>query len=563
MAFAQARKNPAKKKVFPRVPHRWIAKLYGTVSSTRIRVAFARSQQQPIHVAGPQPSQNMNIQSLLCILLLTPLFAEPVHPPITFTVCDQPLATKPLPAEAALRILAHDPHQTLEAHSPAPQQEWLSAPSQDHPFLRAAHLAFADHRPLAISPDMIWLLLTQSAAAEVIKQPGTYREFFANHQFGKRTLSIRRDNLIPGSPHNDWPSVFQEFESTILAHTSNSPAATFSHIFTSSTPAEISARSLTLLAAASPYYVFRVNTLCGIPRFELHGTTSDWRWIRDNVSQLRKLGLKRRTDALLPVLDEFINASNNKPNPAFWRSFYKYSSESGSSYISGWINLFFIEEHEKMLDEILKPGFQWSAAPVTRTKLGAQNLPLALRSRDEKPSGCQQIDFTWETPDGAQRPMLIRAGFLGIAQDPHTLTLTPAIGWQVWKTDISPEDRAAFHFLAAITHGNDNPFHGSFSLMRRNIIFDPKTKRITYAPGSNSDSFPHEFWIKVLPKMANLQSLDISIPLESTDNLEEQKAICTAALAAPSVKSIIASDDIPQECLKILQDRKDWKIDAN
>ncbi len=504
----------------------------------------------------------MKTKILLILPLLGSLFAEPVDKPIVFTVCDEPLATKLLPTVPAHQILAKPLTDILEAHSPAPDQDWLSTPSQHHPFLRAAHLAFADHRPLAISPDMVWLLLTQMAAAEVIKQPETYREFFANHEFGKRTLSVRRDDFVPGSSQNNWPSVFAEFETMIIANTPDSPVAKFSRPFSSSTPSQIATRRLTLLAAASPFYEFRVSTLCGIPRFELHGTPSDWQWIHDNVEHLRKLGLKRRIDALLPVLDEFINASNNKPDAAFWRSFYKFSAESGSSYISGWINLFFIEENEKMLDVVLKHDFQWSGAPLTRTTLGALNLPLALRSKDEKPSGCQQIDFTWDI-SGEQVPMVVRAGFLGISQDRKTLTLMPAIGWQVLKTDVSPEDRAAFQYLATMKTLTNNGFERSFSLINQNIVFDKKTHKITYAPGSRSNSLNHDFWIKVLPKMPDVHTLDISLLLENTDNLEQQKAVCTAVLAAPSVKSIMGSMSIPRECRKILEDRKDWKIDPD
>lgn len=504
----------------------------------------------------------MKTKILLILPLLSSLFAEPVHKPIVFTVCDEPLATKLLPTVPAHQILAKPLTDTLEAHSPAPDQDWLSTPSQHHPFLRAAHLAFADHRPLAISPDMVWLLLTQMAAAEVIKQPETYREFFANHEFGKRTLSVRRDDFVPGSSQNNWSSVFAEFETMIIANNPDSPAAKFSHPFSSSTPSQIATRRLTLLAAASPYYEFRIRSFCGIPRFELHGTPSDWQWIRDNAGHLRKLGLKRRIDALLPVLNEFINASNNNPDPAFWRSFYKFSSMSGSSYTSGWINLFFIEDNEELLDVVLKPDFKWSQASHKTSTRGAEDLPLALRSEDEKPTGCQQIDFTWDIR-GEQVPMVIRAGFLGISQDPKTLTLTPAIGWQVLKTDVSPEDRAAFQYLSAMKNIIANPFEQSFTQIKENIVFDQKTHKITYVPGSRSNSLNHEFWIKVLPKMPDVHALDISLLLENTDNLEQQKAVCTAVLAAPSVKFIIGSMEIPRECRKILEDRKDWKIDPD
>jgi len=221
-------------------------------------------------------------------------------------------------------------------------EEWVTeATSIKHPFLAAAHLSFAGHRPLALSPDMIWQLLIQQAAKEVNENPEKYRKLFATHERGKRTLSVRRDGFVLGKPDNDWLGVFADLEGQIVKNVPDSPARDFAHASSTSTLTDIAARQMLVLNAASKFYDYYVGTMCGIPQIELHGTVDDWRWLRTKTLDLKRFNMERRVKALKPVLDEFVAAAEGKANSAFWKSFYNYGFESGGSYVSGWINLVF------------------------------------------------------------------------------------------------------------------------------------------------------------------------------------------------------------------------------
>ena len=63
-----------------------------------------------------------------------------------------------------------------------------------HPFVGAVHQAYADHRPLVLSPDMFWLLVTQGLALHINNHPDDYRE-----QFGasaeKQIIKVQHDGL--------------------------------------------------------------------------------------------------------------------------------------------------------------------------------------------------------------------------------------------------------------------------------------------------------------------------------------------------------------------------------
>ncbi len=79
-----------------------------------------------------------------------------------------------------------------------------------HPVVAAAHHAFMDHRPLCLSPDMIWLMICQGVANHINVHAEELRPRIVSHQ-GKLTIKVRRDDFVKGSPENPWSEVFNEF----------------------------------------------------------------------------------------------------------------------------------------------------------------------------------------------------------------------------------------------------------------------------------------------------------------------------------------------------------------
>lgn len=480
--------------------------------------------------------------------------ADDVLPkPVVIEVCDASLPLLFLDSRPAAEILRLGAGDEVEAFSPVEGQEWI-APMESigHPFLVAAHRAFADHRPLALSPDMIWQLLVQMAAEEVHAAPDKYRRLFADHEQGSRTLEVRRDGFVLGSKQNDWSGVFSELEQRIVSKVPDSPAGDFAHAFSTSTATEIAARQVVLLKAASPYYNYQLSTMCGIPRIEIHGSVDDWRWIRERVAGLRPFNMERRVKAMMPVLDECVAAAEGKASPAFWKSYYKYASESGSSYVSGWINVFFVRENDKLLDIVLDPKFSWMAPAEQKSNYGAVNLPLAISTRYYKSQGVVDVEFVWQYLDQTI-PMRWRAGFMGVAQDRRSMTLKPVIAWQVLRAKLNSEERMAADHLGKLKDLD----RFAMRSIERGFALDEETGRIRVEKQGGGRPMDSHFWKKALPLMVRLERLDAGVFL---DNPEEDKAMCEAMLSAPSVKVVIVPQNFEPECLHILQQRKDWEI---
>ncbi len=509
------------------------------------------------YLSGMITSSYVNFVSglLFTVVLVSLSAAESKTKPVIFKVSDCELSDVPLktrPAKIALgEVLGGD----LEAFSPEADEDWIERKFElKHPFLLAAHLSFAEHRPLALSPDMIWQLLIMQASVEVNADPEKYRELFATHERGARTLSVRRDQFHLGDPSNDWPGVFAELEGQIIKNVPDSPARLFAHAFSTSSPTDIAARHVLLLNAASDFYSYYLGTFCGIPQIELHGTTDDWIWLRDKASELKHFNMERRIKALQPVLDEFILASQGKANPEFWKSFYKYGSESGGAHVSGWINLFFVTEADKKLDVVLEPDFLWTT-PVEKSKFGPTHLALALHTTHFDTTGLVEVEFVWNHL-GKTYPMLIRAGFMGVEQDPKSLTLKPSTAWQVIRVKLSLDERKAVDYLSELKH-----IHQAFNRsLYYDFVLDSESGNINLAIGEGNGILDSRFWRKAFPLMHRLKSINAPQIIGNNHNDEEKQATCEAMLSAKSVTVVYVSEDFDKECLKILQTRRDWEI---
>lgn len=478
---------------------------------------------------------------------------------MVIAMCDVALADTPLDVRPAVEFLRLGAGDEVEAFPQMDGQEWIEPMrSIGHPFLAAAHRAFADHRPLALSPDMIWQLLVQMAAEEVHAAPEKHRMLFTDHAHGSRTLEVSRDEFTLGGDHNDWPGVFSELEQSIVAKVPESPALDFTHAFSTTTATDLAARQVVLLKAASPYYNYQVGTLCGIPRIELHGTADDWRWIREKAAGLRQFNMERRVNALMPILDEFVAASEGKATPTFWKSYYKYDAESGSSYVSGWINVFFVQEDDKLLDVVLDPEFSWLAPPTQKTSHGALNLPLAISLRSYPSQGVVDVDFVWLYFEQTI-PMRWRAGFMGVAQDPESMTLKPVMAWQVLRVKLDSEERMAADYLSNLRHLD----RFTLRAIERGLALDPETGLIRDVRPGRGGPINVNFWIKALPMMSRLEAVNMRELLGFQDgDPDKRKAICEAMLSAASLKLMIVPKNLDEASLRILEDRTDWMIEV-
>jgi hypothetical protein len=78
-----------------------------------------------------------------------------------------------------------------------------------HSFFNGMYQAYADHRPIVLSPDMIWLLISQGFARHVNANPEKLRHHFVDYS-GKLSLIVVTDEIRLDNPESPWENIFPE-----------------------------------------------------------------------------------------------------------------------------------------------------------------------------------------------------------------------------------------------------------------------------------------------------------------------------------------------------------------
>jgi len=287
-----------------------------------------------------------------------------------------------------------------------------------HSFFNGMYQAYADHRPFVLSPDMIWLLISQGFARHVNANPEKLRHYFVGFS-GKLSLLVPNFEIELDNPNSNWENVLSDFTKQIAAYAGSKIVNLLLSDFTTTTLVEKVASEITIMEAMKPYFEFIVlRGACGIPEITLQGTPEDWQKILDKTKQLGKYDLTWWTKELEPILQKFVNASQGKIDKEFWRNMFKYHSQErygAPNIIDGWIVKFF-----------------------PYNKDGKRNNLRELEGRDGNlPAEIVKVDLNFfEEKTGITTPLELWAGFVGLEQNRENFALTPKIAWMIRKKDV-------------------------------------------------------------------------------------------------------------------------------
>ena len=282
-------------------------------------------------------------------------------------------------------------------------------------------LAWCQHRPVSLSPDVIWLLICQQFSHYVNKNPETMRKQLVSHE-GKEELVVKTNDLF--SEQADWVGLIDGFAAEIGKYTRDDLSSTLVADFTTTGIDERIASEVTLMDVTKPYFEYlAIYAVCGIPSITLTGTPEDWKKVLAKTRALGHIGLEWWTAELEPVLQEFVKASEGNPDYWFWKDIVKKSRPRtiqgptcGRRYrpltkFDGWFLKFF--------------PFDEKGRTPKRVTITHTMLPETVA-----------VPFVYQVvnPEGRvlnQTPLELVAGIVGVQQDPETLLMTPKIGWFV------------------------------------------------------------------------------------------------------------------------------------
>lgn len=295
-----------------------------------------------------------------------------------------------------------------------------------NPLVLAAQVAFAEHRPLVLCPDDIWLTVLGGVAAHLAQNAESLRARWVDSA-GCQKVEIRRDDLAPGSqPPGDWATVPAELCSAVLER-SGPLARSLRARFSTTCSASSVALDVALLDALQSYFSYSVASLCGIPTITLLGTPEDWGGMLECLSGLEGMGLDRWLGPLRKVMAQMLRAVNGHTDRDFWSSFYKPANMSGGERVTGWINVLFpylrdSNSREPRETQVYIPGNPHSDR--------ADQVDWNSPKLHEFPLGLGKAPFAWRLPDET-RALEMVAGHVGVGVDEGTGAVAPAFGWWI------------------------------------------------------------------------------------------------------------------------------------
>ena len=299
----------------------------------------------------------------------------------------------------------------------------LSYMGKDNFFKCMVH-AYADHRPLVLTPDMVWLIISQGFSRCVNTNSEKMRDKLVRHQGKMKILVNSNNNMLLPEPDADWSRLLNDFSDSIAKHTKGELADLMIANFTTTGITERIASQISLMDVVKEYFLYLNGSLaCGIPSITLKGTPEDWQKVLDKACALKEYDMEEWVSDLEPILKEFVEASKGNPNPLFWQSIVKkrrvdqmktdkrtcLPSSPNSTYLDGWFLKFFPNAFGETKDSVL-----WnSSMPEEMVRVSFQ-----------------QVLFDPVTHDVVKTvPMELWAGFVGVEEDTKTRALMPKIGW--------------------------------------------------------------------------------------------------------------------------------------
>lgn len=306
----------------------------------------------------------------------------------------------------------------LESHSLELGKVYLGCGS--HPLVETMDKAYANHYPLVISPDHLWILISTQLAKHIELNAEKLRHHFVNFD-GKKEIRVYENSFVKGQ-QNNWAHFFGELTKGVEGYIGPKKNLLVSN-FSTTTPLAKTISEITLLDSMKQYFTYVCMTMCGIPEITLTGTKEDWVDIKRRIQMLSEFDLEWWVDQVIPLIDHFISAFDDKVNRDFWSNIYKsVDIGSGSPTISGWFRNFFMYDGRNNMNT-----FQ-------------SNF---LDTSTQFPSSLSKAPFTWEYYDQVFE-MEFAGGFVGYSQN-DDLSIQCELAWGVYELDAYLDRKIEYH----------------------------------------------------------------------------------------------------------------------
>lgn len=287
-----------------------------------------------------------------------------------------------------------------------------------HPFMRSLYAAYAEHRPIVLSPDMIWLLILQGFSRHVNYNSAKMSVLLGmDKEKVELKLEYQSDFLEGG--YEVWENAVLDFEAALRGHMGNEFMDKLLPDFSTTGHREYIAGMISVMDSLKPFFRYLIDVcVCGIPAISLEGQQEDWIHLREKSLALKKYELDWWINELEPILNQFIHAFDAEIDMDFWRNIFKIHKPQmcgDPEKIDGWITQFF---------------------PYDR--FGRRRAGEVILDINDLPEEVLKVDFSLRliSPERTEElPMQLISGFVGAEQKESDFSLRPYISWMVAEAE--------------------------------------------------------------------------------------------------------------------------------
>jgi hypothetical protein len=306
-----------------------------------------------------------------------------------------------------------------------------------HPLLSAVGRAFAEHRPLVLSPDAVWLTIGQGVAQHLRLNAERLRPRLVGH-VGRRWLEVTSDGPLPRDAES-WRDIVDSLSKQLATEVGDSDL--FECDFTTSSAVDRVVGRVVMLDAYSPYFAYWARFVCGIPSITVTGTAADWRKIRSRVDRVAVFDLDPWIRSLVPITDQFVRAASGDVDTAFWRRIYSPADAYGGEVITGWAARLYpyltgngaLDRPNPLLElpideprNLTQGDRMGYDGPGVRSDVVPATLSRAIVNINDQVTGDNRV-------------VALHAGLVGVAQDDDG-ALRPVAGWYLAEAEIQIDD---------------------------------------------------------------------------------------------------------------------------
>ena len=289
--------------------------------------------------------------------------------------------------------------------------------------LEGLMVAYQNHYPITVSPDMLLILFLQGYSRFMEKYAEKFRNQYVNFE-GKKKLTVERKGITPKrATKEDWQGIIDEFIGKIKESVGEEIISNLQSNFTTTNSITLTTSQLAIMSSMKQYFIYKVNMIsCGISSITLEGSLEDWEKLKKKFEFLSKkeFGLNWWMEHLIPIIDKIIetkkyyiqNKNINNKIRNFWKDMIrlKIGGIYKPSVIDGWIVKFIpnLTEEEPKVYEKLKDKDIPDEIIFCPMKLTFKTL----FSETEYDCG-------------------LYSGFYGMIQDESDYTVKPVIGYSI------------------------------------------------------------------------------------------------------------------------------------